>query len=76
MRVSRPVGTMYRHDLSQYGPDGKRESYHFKAYPFTHRHVREDVTHLPMIHYQGIDELTKYPIVRDSVLARNGTLLR
>lgn len=36
-----PKGTMYEMDYSEFGYGGKREVYHYKVYPFTHRHARE-----------------------------------
>jgi len=65
----RPVGTMYEQDLSQFGPQGKRETYHYKVYPFTHRHAREVNEQARVIPYDGIEAWTKHPVVRDSVLA-------
>ncbi|HSA76226.1 MAG TPA: hypothetical protein VLE02_01655 [Nitrosarchaeum sp.] len=37
----KPEETLYGYDLSQFNSIGKRESYHYKVYPLTHRHVRE-----------------------------------
>lgn len=47
MYRQRPVGTMYGADLGELGFGGKRETYHFKAYPLTHRYARE------IIQYRG-----------------------
>lgn len=42
-RRTRPVGTMYDMDLGELGFGGRRETYHFRAYPFHHRYAREIV---------------------------------
>ena len=36
-----PVDTMYGHDFTRYNPAGVRQFLHFKAYPLTHKYVRE-----------------------------------
>ncbi|MDB4769332.1 hypothetical protein OAG24_00055 [bacterium] len=40
-KIMKPIGSMYEADFSQYNQAGKRMSYHYKVYPFTHRHARE-----------------------------------
>ena len=36
-----PVGTLYESDLGRTNEGGDVEFYHFKAFPFTHRYVKE-----------------------------------
>lgn len=36
-----PEGTMYEHDLTTRDIGPRRFSFHYKAYPFTHRYARE-----------------------------------
>lgn len=70
---TRPTGTMYEHDYSQFHSSGvgygKRISYQYKVYPFTNRNVREDRTYSDYIlPYMDTREWTKYPIERDASL--------
>ena len=71
--ITRPVGTLYEHDYSQFHNTGvgrgKRISYQYKPYPLTDRNVRE--THeyadyiLPYINIQGWQH---HPVRRDSTV--------
>lgn len=40
-RKAIPKGTMYDTEYAHFDGMGRRLSYHFKVYPFTHRHARE-----------------------------------
>ncbi len=70
-RITRPVGTMYEHDYSQFHESGvgrgKRISYQYKVYPFTNRNVRETRDYADyMLPYTDTRPLVKYPVERDS----------
>ena len=69
--ITRPVGTMYEHDYSQFHETGvgkgKRISYQYQVYPFTNRNVREVRDYADWtLPYMDFREWTKYPILRDS----------
>jgi hypothetical protein len=71
--ISRPVGTMYEHDYSQFHKSGagkgKRISYHYKVYPFTDRHVRETKDYADYIlPYPVYKDKFKRPVKRDNNL--------
>lgn len=70
--MARPLDTLYGHDYSQFemvGDCPKRVSYHYKVYPFTHRHAREIRHHAPYIlPYMDSSEWTKYPVITDQSL--------
>lgn len=71
--ITRPVGTMYEHDYSQFHESGvgrgKRISRHYKVYPFTNRNVREVRDYADyMLPYMDFRAWTKYPVERDSSL--------
>ena len=61
-----PINTLYNADASQFDKSGFRESYHYKIYPFTHRHAREireyENFNIPI---PNIQEWTKYRIITD-----------
>jgi len=73
--MTKPVGTMYQIDNSQYGIMGsgqsRRLSYQYKLYPLTHRYVRE-ISHYAsddeILPYMNMADWTKYPIIRDASL--------
>ncbi len=72
-KITRPVGTMYEHDYSQFHETGvgkgKRISYHHKVYPFTNRNVREVRDYADYIlPYMDWRSFTKYPVQRDSTV--------
>jgi hypothetical protein len=72
-KITRPVGTLYEHDYSQFhetgSGKGKRISYHYKPYPLTDRNVRETREYADVIlPYMDIRNFIKYPIQRDSTL--------
>ncbi len=72
-----PVGTMYENDLDSVtlvtgktpegrmaGPQAKRNTFHFRAYPFHHHYARELRTYSDQIlPYPDIRNWTKYPVV-------------
>jgi len=67
-----PVNSLYGCDLSQFemvGAYPKRMSYHYKVYPFTHRHARE-LKHYSecILPYMDNSEWVKYPIKTDQSL--------
>lgn len=73
MKITRPVGTLYEHDYSQFHNTGvgrgKRISYHYKPYPLTDRNVRETREYADFIlPYMDTRTFTKYPIQRDSTV--------
>ena len=56
-----PAGTMYDMDFGEFGYGGKREIYHYKVYPFTHRHVCELNGYVGYtLPYPNVREWTKY----------------
>lgn len=73
--MTKPVGTMYQIDNSQFGLMGtgtdRRLSYQYKLYPLTHRYVRE-ISHYAdnseMLPYMDMAQWTKYPVIRDASL--------
>lgn len=66
-KIMKPIGSMYEADFSQYSQNGKRLSYHYKVYPFTHRHAREIREYSDyLLPYMSFEEWTKYPVIRDS----------
>ncbi len=67
--ITRPVGTMYESDYSQFHDsgvgDGKRISYHSKIYPLTNRHVRERrIYSSKLLPYADYYDQIKHPISR------------
>lgn len=73
MKITRPVGTMYEHDYSQFHNSGvgqgKRISYQYKVYPFTDRNVRESREYADyVLPYMDFRDWEKYPIIRDASL--------
>lgn len=77
-RITRPVGTLYEHDYSQFNSNsttngksgiGKRTSYQYKVYPFTNRNVKEVSEYSDtMLPYMDWESWTKYPVIRDNSL--------
>lgn len=70
-KISRPVGTLYEHDYSQFHENGsgkgKRISYTYKPYPLTDRNVRETREYADVIlPYMDTRAWTKHPVVRDT----------
>lgn len=70
-RITRPVGTMYEHDYSQFHESGvgrgKRISYQYKVYPLTNRNVRETRVYSDyMLPYMDSRDWTRHPVKRDS----------
>ncbi len=57
--LTRPINSLYGADFSQFDANGARETYHFKAYPPTHRYVREVVTKAPVSSYAGLMSWTR-----------------
>ena len=73
--TARPKNTLYGFDFSQFEMTGenlripKRMSYHYKVYPFTHRHARELRHYEPKIlPYMDNTEWTRYPVTTDASL--------
>lgn len=68
--ISKPVGTMYESEFQQTGEIyDKRLSYHWKAYPFTHKHIREKPMYAPYIlPAMSVRDWTKYPVIRETKL--------
>jgi len=72
--ITRPVGTMYEHDYSQFhevgaAGRGKRISYQYKVYPFTNRNVRETRIYSDYIlPYMDWQSLVNHPVQRDQSL--------
>jgi hypothetical protein len=71
--ITRPMGTMYEHDYSQFHETGvgvgKRIGYQYKVYPFTNRNARE--THLyadALLPYMDTREWERYPVIHDASL--------
>lgn len=62
--ISRPLNTMYGNEFQQTDDVyGKRQSYHWKAYPFTHKHIREKrVYSSQILPYMSVSNWTRYPI--------------
>lgn len=72
-RITRPTGTMYEHDYSQFHESGvgrgKRISYQYKVYPFTNRNARETRVYADYIlPYMDYRNWTKHPVQRDTTL--------
>ncbi len=68
-RINRPVGTMYESDFGLYEAFGKRSSYHWKAYPLTHRNAREvRVYKDEILPYMDNESWTRHPIRWDASL--------
>ena len=62
--IAKPCDTMYGADLSMYGPFGNLISRHFKAYPLTHRYVREETPYGDFMEPSPtIYSWTKYPVI-------------
>lgn len=67
-RKCHPRDSLYKEDLSQFIPAGgveKRQSYTYKIYPFTHRHVRELREYADYsipIEYVDVRHMTKIPV--------------
>ena len=74
-QITKPVGTMYEHDYSQYykygSGRGKRMSYHNQVYPFTNRKVREEQVYsnyiLPRPNLENDDDNDSYRLHKDTV---------
>jgi len=72
-KITRPVGTLYEHDYSQYHTTGvgkgKRISYQYKPYPLTDRSARETREYADYtLPYMDFRYFTKYPVRRDASL--------
>nr|QBK84792.1 MAG: uncharacterized protein LCDPAC01_02730 [Pithovirus LCDPAC01] len=70
-KITRPVGTLYEHDYSQFHETGvgkgKRISYQYKPYPLTDINVREVHEYADyMLPYMDFRAWTKYPVRRDA----------
>jgi hypothetical protein len=69
MKFKRPQGTMYDIDLSQFGPYGVRESYHYQVYPFHNRSVHEDRPYADYIlPSPSILRWIKYPVIKEGTV--------
>ena len=67
---SRPIGTMYDHDLSSFGPYNKRETYGFKAYPYHHHSPREIRVYGKILPTLKLQEETVYTTQMDGYYGR------
>lgn len=72
-KIQRPVDTLYGHDFSQVvdsgSGTGKRISYQFKMYPFTHLDVREREHYADeILPYPDWASWTKHPIRSENTL--------
>lgn len=69
-KIARPVGTMYEHEFEEVTPIfNKRLSYHWKVYPFQHRHAREVRVYKDQIlPYMDNRNWTRHAVRRDASL--------
>ena len=72
-KITRPVGTLYEHDYSQFNETGvgvgKRRSYHYKAYPLTNRDAKEVTPYADyLLPYMDPTSWTHYPVIRDATV--------